>query len=177
MPVLRRNENRPKSREASAAVNPGRMRRRVAACLAAVGFVVAAYLAGHQARGAALPWDPVFGPESSVRVLHSAVSRALPVRDAALGALGYALEVILALAAESPVWRRSSVRRALYGALASAMALGGIGLMVVQAAFVRSFCFLCLVSSALSCVIAVLALLDLRHETDRRGGDRPRYLN
>jgi uncharacterized membrane protein len=133
-----------------------------AAALAAVGAVVAGYLAAAQIGIIARVWDPVFGSASSHAVLHSRLSRALPVSDAALGAAGYLGELALALALI--VERRGGARYWLgvaYGALAMAMALAGVGLVAIQAIFVRSFCSLCLLSAVISWAIAVLAFPSL----------------
>jgi len=129
-----------------------------AAVLAAAGAVVAGYLAAAQIGVIARVWDPVFGSASSHAVLHSRFSRALPVSDAALGAAGYLGELALALALIGD--RRGTARYWLgvvYGALATAMALAGVGLVAIQAILVRSFCSLCLLSAVISWAIAVLA--------------------
>jgi uncharacterized membrane protein len=133
-----------------------------AAVLAAMGAVVAGYLAAAQIGVIARVWDPVFGSASSHAVLHSPLSRALPVSDAALGAAGYLGELALALALI--VERRGSARYWLgvvYGALAMAMALAGAALVAIQAIFVHSFCSLCLLSAVISWAIAGLALPSL----------------
>jgi len=61
--------------------------------LALVGFGIAAYLALYQVGFFSSVWEPFFGNGSQI-ILHSRLSRFLPIPDAALGALGYTLEVI-----------------------------------------------------------------------------------
>ena len=119
--------------------------------LAAAGLAISVYLAAFQLGAAPGPWDPLFGPASSARVLRSALTRALPVPDAALGAAVYAAEAALELAGGgSGRWRRHPRLVLATAAVAAALALVGAGLVVLQAAVVRSFCTLCLCSAALS---------------------------
>lgn len=59
-------------------------RRRPILALALLGLIVAGYLALYQWGVVATVWEPFLGNGSQV-VLHSFVSRLLPVADAALG--------------------------------------------------------------------------------------------
>jgi uncharacterized membrane protein len=131
------------------------VRRQAALGLAAVGFAVSVYLAAYQVDLLDAVWDPLFGPASSQRVLGSALSRALPVPDALLGAVGYAGEVALGMAL-----RRGGTRQALlaYAGLAGLMAATSVGLVAVQALLVRHLCLLCLVSAGVSWAVAALVV-------------------
>ncbi len=130
----------------------------VAAVLAGIGAAVAAYLAADQVGALERVWDPVFGSASSQSVLHSWLSRALPLPDAALGAAGYLLELALVVALLILGFRPGQFWLGLvYGALAVAMAVTGLVLVGIQAISVRAFCSLCLVSAAISWAIAGLA--------------------
>lgn len=62
--------------------------------LAACGLVIASYLAAFQLGLLTEVWDPLF-VGGSVRVLHSDISRMLPVPGALLGALGYAPDIVV----------------------------------------------------------------------------------
>lgn len=126
--------------------------------LASAGFLVSLYLAAYQLGVAPGPWDPIFGPASSARVLHSALSRALPVPDAALGAAAYAVEAGLELAGGTDRWRTHPWRVLAVAAVAAALGLAGIGLVVVQVAVVRAGCTLCLCSAALSVAAALVVV-------------------
>ena len=129
-----------------------------AAVLAAVGAAIAAYLAADQIGLVTRVWDPLFGNASSQAVLHSSLSRALPVPDAAVGAASYVLELALALALVIEARRAEHPWLSLaYGALALAMALSGAALVAIQAISVRSFCSLCVLSAAISWTVAALA--------------------
>jgi uncharacterized membrane protein len=128
------------------------------AVLAAVGAAVASYLALVQVGAVGQPWDPLFGAGSTHRVLDSAFSRALPVPDAALGAVAYLAEALIALAGLVPALRRSRALAALYLLVTLALLGTAIVLVAVQALVVRSFCSLCLVSAGLSVAAAALAI-------------------
>lgn len=128
------------------------------AALAALGAAIAAYLASDELGAVGRVWDPIFGSASSQAVLHSSLSRALPVPDAALGAASYALELALALALLALIRRgQHPWLDVAYGALALAMAVAGAALVAIQALWVRSFCALCLLSAAISWTVAALA--------------------
>lgn len=140
--------------------NPSSLRHRLPlAALAALGLAVSGYLACVQVGWAAAAWDPIFGPASSARVLHSALSRALPVPDAAVGAAGYLVELLLELSGGEDRWRTHPWRVVAFGGVAAAMAFGGVALVVVQAAVVRAGCALCLASAILSVAVAAGAAL------------------
>jgi uncharacterized membrane protein len=130
----------------------------IAVGLAAVGAAVAVYLAADQVGAIARAWDPIFGSASSQRVLHSWLSRSLPLPDAALGAAGYVGELVLivALLLGARGGRHPWLGLA-YGALAMSMAVVGVALVAIQALSLGTFCSLCLVSAAVSWVIAALA--------------------
>src|SRR5688572_17505868 len=61
--------------------------------IAFVGFQIALYLGLYQLKVVTTVWEPFFG-NGSERVLNSAISKALPVPDALLGAFGYLLDVV-----------------------------------------------------------------------------------
>jgi uncharacterized membrane protein len=139
-----------------AAPEPSRRRERLpVAVAAAAGLAISLYLAAYQLGAVAAPWDPLFGPESSARVLHSALSRALPLPDAAVGAIAYAAELAAGLAGGSERWRTHPWIVLAFGAIAAALALAGASLVVLQAAVVRAGCTLCLCSALLSIGVAL----------------------
>lgn len=125
-------------------------------CIAAAGLAISVYLAAYQLGHLSAPWDPLFGASSSERVLHSALSRALPVPDAALGALAYAVELVLELSGGTDRWRRHPWLPLLLGLVAAAMGLTGLGLMAMQAFVVHAWCTLCLGSAILSVSAALV---------------------
>lgn len=134
-------------------------RRKLVALLAAIACAIAVWLSLYQVGAVAQPWDPLFGNGTAV-VLGSSVANSirgsLGIPDAALGAVAYGAECLLALGA------RQGRTRFLYGFLALALGLVGVALIGVQALVVRAFCFLCLVTAAISIANAFLAWGELR---------------
>ncbi len=144
----------------------GRGRASSLLVLALVGFAVSAYLAAFQLGLLPSVWDPIFG-SGSERVLTSAVSRLLPLPDAALGATAYALDGLLAAA----ILVRPDAPLRLAGALAVVATLGamaGLVLVLLQPLVARALCSLCLVSAAVSLALAVGAAIELADRLDPR---------
>lgn len=66
-------------------------RRGLIGGLALAGLAIAVYLTLYQLGIVPTVWEPFFG-EGSRKVLHSPISRLLPIPDASLGAVGYLVE-------------------------------------------------------------------------------------
>ncbi len=128
-----------------------------AAGLAAVGFVVAGYLALYQWGVFATVWEPFFG-RGSERVLNSWVSRLLPVPDAAVGALAYLAEAVAALAGGRDRWRTRPWTVLVYGGLAGLLGLAAVALVICQPVLFQAWCTLCLTSAAVSIALAAWAV-------------------
>lgn len=123
--------------------------------------------------GAVAAWDPLFG-DGTRRVLFSGLARSLPVPDAGLGALAYAVEALLVVPGGTDRWTVAPRWPLALGLLTLAMAAGGIVLVLVQALAIGSFCTLCLASAAISWVAALTDLPELRAALGRlRNGGRP----
>jgi len=136
--------------------------------LAVVGCLLSLYLTSFQLGLVADVWDPLFGAGSR-RVLTSAVAQLLPVPDASLGAIVYALDAILAAllvsSSRTPSGTPARGERRLAIALAVVAvggAVAGVTLAVAQPLAVGTFCTLCLVSTAISLVLAIGAIAELR---------------
>ncbi len=125
--------------------------------LAIVGCAIASYLTAYQVGRVAAPWDPIFGSASSERVLTSSLTRALPVPDAALGAIGYLVEIVLVAVGGASRWRVHPRLVLVYGVVVAGMALVSLLLILTQAFVVHSGCALCLTSAAISLINAALA--------------------
>jgi len=130
-------------------------RRLAVAVLAFAGLLISLQLAFFQYGLVPSVWEPWFG-DGSVQVLNSAFSRALPVRDAALGAAAYLLEMVLELSGGTTRWRRRPWLVLLLGLVAAAMAVTALGLAALQAFVVGAFCTLCLVSAVISLSVPLL---------------------
>jgi uncharacterized membrane protein len=136
--------------------------RSVVVVLAIVGCVVATVLTLFQVGVLDGVWEPFFG-DGSRRVLTSALSRALPVPDAALGAVAYLAEAVL-----TALGRPDRPKVVLASAVVAAgLGLAALGLIAAQVFLVGAFCTLCLVSAALSLTIAALVLPEVRPAVER----------
>lgn len=135
------------------------MKRRIAvALLAAAALGLSSYLALYQLRIIGGVWDPAGG---SLRVLDWA-----GIPDAALGAVAYAVEIILALVA------RSRWPLIVYGLWSASLAFAGAVLVAVQMFVIHAICVLCCCSAALSMVIFAIAASEVIPAVTRRDRDR-----
>lgn len=141
--------------------NPSSWAQRVPiSVLAAIAFVLASYLALYQWGLIDSVWDPVFG-EQTAKVLSSPASQTmhswLRMPDAALGAFGYLGDAVLGLAGSTRRWQYRPWMVLLFGI--DVIPLGGVSaiLVVMQGTVVGSWCFLCLVTAAISLVLVVMA--------------------
>ena len=141
--------------------NPSSWSHRIkVAVLAALGAVLAAYMSLYQLHLTASVWDPVFGGGTE-QVLTSELSQAIyrifHVPDALLGALAYSTEVLFTLAGSTRRWQYRPWLVALFGLNVLALACAGVALVVAQGLVVKSWCFLCLVTTLISLLLAALS--------------------
>ena len=120
--------------------------------LALLGCALSMYLTAYQWHITATVWDPIFGASSSEAVLTSFVSRYLPLPDATLGALAYAVEAVVTALGNTEQWRTQPWLVMLYGLVLLGLALTSIGLMLIQVFVVHALCSLCLCSAAISLI-------------------------
>ena len=130
------------------------------AALASVALLISLYLGLYQWGLIDAVWDPVFG-SGSARVLRSSASDALfrltGLPDAILGAWAYLTELVLAFAGSSRRWQTRPWLVLLFGLNVASLTAGSLVLVVAQATFVGSWCFLCLCTATLSFALAALA--------------------
>jgi len=141
--------------------NPSAWSQRVpVSVLAALGALIAAYMALYQWDRIGGVWDPVFGAGSE-SVLDSQVAsrldRWLRVPDAAFGAWGYLSEAVLGLAGSTRRWQFRPWMVVLFGI--DVIPLGGASavLVVLQGFVVGSWCLPCLVTAAISIALIFFA--------------------
>jgi uncharacterized membrane protein len=118
--------------------------------LACLGLLISCVLALYQFGVLPQPWDPIFGADSSVRVLRSPISQALPVPDASLGALAYAAEIVTGAIGGRARWRTLPGIVLVFGAIVLGLGVASMLLLIFQGAVVHSWCALCLASAAIS---------------------------
>lgn len=127
--------------------------------LAITGFCLALSLALYQWGILKTVWEPFFG-NGSERVLHSFVSRLLPVPDAFLGALGYLADLVTGSIGGSVRWRTMPGMVLIYGLTVCLVGATALVLALLQPLLFHAGCTLCLVSTLISIWIVWLA----RHE-------------
>ncbi len=133
--------------------------------LAVIGCCIATYLALYQ--WAVMPnvWEPFFG-SGSKRVLHSSISRILPVPDAFLGALGYLADIVTGSLGGNTRWRTMPWAVMIYGATVVFVGATALVLAAFQPLLFHAGCTLCLASAFISICIVWLA----RHEVSASFG-------
>jgi hypothetical protein len=141
--------------------NPSAWRQRVPICiLAVVAFLIAAYMALYQWRLIGTAWDPVFG-EQTRKVLDSDVSHRMwswfRIPDASFGAYAYLGDAIFGLAGSTRRWQCRPWLVVLFGIDVIPLGVVSAILVVMQGAVVGSWCFLCLITAAISLALVVLA--------------------
>ncbi|HEY4257920.1 MAG TPA: vitamin K epoxide reductase family protein [Candidatus Udaeobacter sp.] len=130
--------------------------------LAITGFCIALYLALYQWGILKTVWEPFFG-NGSERVLHSFVSRLLPVPDGFLGAIGYLADLVTGSIGGSMRWRTMSGMVLIYGLTVCLVGAMALVLALLQPLLFHAGCTLCLVSTLISICIVWLA----RHQVGR----------
>jgi uncharacterized membrane protein len=141
--------------------NPSAWRQRIPICvLAGIAFLIASYMALYQWRLIDGVWDPVFGDQTA-HVLDSDVSermrRVVGIPDAALGALAYLGDLIYGLAGSTRRWQYRPWMVVLFGLDVIPLGIVSAVLVVLQGTVVGAWCFLCLVTAAISLLLVVLA--------------------
>ena len=141
--------------------------------IALVGFGISTYLALYQYDVVTDVWEPFFGSGSRT-ILHSWVSKLLPVSDAALGAFSYLLDAVTGVIGGKRRWRTMPWMVVLFGIAVGPLGLVSLLLVILQPTLFDTWCTLCLVTAAISIVMIgpsmdeVLASLQyLKRETAR----------
>src|ERR1041384_4704554 len=112
--------------------NPSRWSDRIPIlAVALVGCGIATYLTLYQLHVFPAVWDPLFGNGSQV-ILHSSVSRLLPIPDAALGAIGYLLDAVSGVIGGRERWRTMPWIVLLFGVAVGPLGLVSLLLVISQ---------------------------------------------
>lgn len=159
--------------------NPSAWNQRVPiAILSFVAFFISAYMALYQWRLIPDVWDPVFGSGTKT-VLDSEASEWMRswmlIPDAALGALAYLGDAIYGLAGTTRRWQYRPWMVVLFGLDVIPLGIVSVILVFVQGFVIGEWCFLCLVTAAISLMLIYWAydevwatlkfLLRVRRET------------
>jgi hypothetical protein len=141
--------------------NPSSWEQRIPICiLAMVAFFIAAYMGLYQWRLIDTAWDPIFG-EQTQKVLDSNVSERMRhwflVPDAIFGAIAYLGDAIFGLAGSTRRWQYRPWMVVIFGIDVIPLGIVSAVLVVLQGAVVGSWCFLCLVTAAISLILVWMA--------------------
>jgi len=126
--------------------------------LAFLGFLISRYLTAYQMGYIPQAWDPLFG-KGTETIITSEVSKAWPVPDAALGAISYALEVLMGVMGDKRRWRTMPWMVTFFGILVVPLGVVSIYFIIIQPIVIGTWCTLCLVA-ALAMVIMIPYSLD-----------------
>lgn len=127
----------------------------VAAALA--GFLIAGYMAAFQFEWIDSVWDPFFGGDTE-EVLTSDISHALPIPDAALGALAYLADVIAGSIGGRRRWKTAPWAVLAFGFFVGPLGIVSVLLVILQPTYVGAWCTLCMVTAVISVAIIGPAL-------------------
>lgn len=141
--------------------NPSKWSQRVRVSLvASIGFLIAIYMGLFQWGLIDSAWDPVFGNQTE-QVLTSDVSHTMSrwflIPDAILGALAYLGDIVFALAGSTRRWQYRPWLVVLFGIDVIPLGIVSAILVVLQGTVVGAWCFLCLVTAAISLILILLA--------------------
>jgi type IV secretory pathway VirB3-like protein len=128
--------------------------------LATIGFGIAGYLALVQLGEIGRAWEPFFG-RGSETILHSGVSRLLPVPDAALGAAGYLLDAVSGGIGGRGRWRTQPWVVVLFGIAVGPLGAVSLLLVILQPVLFNAWCTLCLASALVSLLMIGPAMDEL----------------
>ncbi|HEU4700092.1 MAG TPA: vitamin K epoxide reductase family protein [Gemmatimonadales bacterium] len=143
--------------------------------VALVGLGIAGYLALYQWGVFGSVFEPFFG-DGSRRILHSSVSRLLPIPDAALGALGYVLDAVSGAVGGERRWRTLPWVVIVFGVAVGPLGAVSILLVILQPVAFHAWCTLCLASAVISVLMIgpamdeLLASLQYLARVRREGG-------
>jgi uncharacterized membrane protein len=111
--------------------------------LAGFGFLIIFYLMLCQLGVIAHAWDPFFSPGTD-QVLHSSLSRAMPIPDTVLGAATYACEILLLMLGPEDRWRSRPWVTLFSGLTSMGLVSASALLLVLQPVVVHAWCAWCL---------------------------------
>jgi len=146
--------------------NPSAWSQRIPLCLLAfVAAAISTHLSMYQWDLIESTYDPVFG-DGSNRVLKSdtakSMYRILGIHDASLGVLAYLGDAILGFAGSTRRWQYRPWMVILFGIDVIPLGIVSVILVLCQAFIVGEWCFLCLVTAAISLILVYWAWDEVR---------------
>ena len=123
-----------------------------------IGFFFSTHMATFQLGYTDIVFEPFFG-QGTVNVLTSDVSKMFPISDAGLGAVAYAIEVLMGFMGDKRRWRTMPWMVTFFGIVVIPLGLVSIVLIILQPLAVGSWCTLCLLS-ALAMLLMIALTVD-----------------
>ncbi len=121
--------------------------------LAVVGLIVSRYLTGYQLETIDAVWEPFFpgtleGKNGTEQIITSEVSEAWPVPDAGVGALTYALEILVGAIGSARRWRTMPWLTVMFGVMIVPLGAVSIFFIVIQPIVIGTYSTLALIAAA-----------------------------
>jgi len=146
--------------------------------LAVIGLLVSRYLTAYQLDAIDGVWEPFFSgtlpdKNGTEQIITSAVSESWPVPDAGIGALTYALEILVGVIGTSQRWRTMPWLVVLFGIMIVPLGAVSIFFIVIQPIVIGTYSTLALIAAAamvwqipysLDELVATYQFLRRRHE-------------
>ncbi len=132
--------------------NPSSWLQRVPiGALALFGFIVARYMAAYQMGHIGAVWEPFFVGEGALNgtetIITSPMSKAWPVPDSGLGAVVYALELVMTFMGGKTRWRTMPWMVLALAFLILPLGIVSIYFVIVQPILIGTWCTLCLLAA------------------------------
>ncbi|SDG02638.1 NAD-dependent epimerase/dehydratase family protein [Sulfitobacter delicatus] len=121
--------------------------------LAVVGLLISRYLTGYQLESIDHVWEPFFDGSTAEKngteeIITSSVSKAWPVPDAGIGALTYALEILVGAIGSARRWRTMPWLVVLFGVMIVPLGAVSIFFIVIQPIVIGTYSTLALIAAA-----------------------------
>lgn len=121
--------------------------------LAVIGLLISRYLTGYQLESIDHVWEPFFpgtleNMNGTEQIITSDVSEAWPVPDAGVGALTYALEILVGAIGSARRWRTMPWLVVLFGIMIVPLGAISIFFIVIQPIMIGTYSTLALIAAA-----------------------------
>jgi hypothetical protein len=121
--------------------------------LALIGLLVSRYLTAYQLEAIDSVWEPFFpgtlpDKNGTEQIITSDVSKSWPVPDAGVGAMTYALEIIVGIVGTSRRWRTMPWLVVLFGIMIVPLGAVSIFFIVIQPIVIGTYSTLALIAAA-----------------------------
>jgi len=144
--------------------NPSSWLQRVpVGVMALLGFLIARYMAAYQMGHVDGQWEPFFAGQAGLNgtetIITSPMSKSWPVADAGLGAVVYALELVMTFMGGKDRWRTMPWMVLALAFLILPLGVVSIYFVIIQPIVIGTWCTLCLIT-ALAMAIMIPFSLD-----------------